>query len=97
MGPPSPPARELALADRLDWIMISRLCPAQPPHMSVTDPRSQDAVQQITLAFGEILGIRDQASNPIFKVVSPLTLAGFGLIPDHISDGVARVSTFPLR
>ena len=65
--------------------------------MSVTDPRSQDAVQQITLAFGEILGIRDQASNPIFKVVSPLTLAGFGLIPDHISDGVARVSTFPLR
>ena len=29
---------------------------------------------------------RDQASYPIFKVVSPLTLAGFGLIPRAKTD-----------
>ena len=31
-----------------------------------------------------IIPIRDQASNPIFNVVSPHTRAGFGLIPDPL-------------
>ena len=38
--------------------------------------------------------IRDQASNPIFNVVSPHTRAGFGLIPDPIGPVTACSSNW---